>query len=115
MFISFSTEKPSRLKNDFDYVPLIFVHSAEISLNVEKLPCSKRLIQHCECQYLQENNASTVEHSTTTVIEHNHNKQDILPAEEEHNKENNHPQVVSSELSEDESVPSMLSDEERSE
>ena len=38
-----------------------------------------------------------------------------MPAEEERGKENNHPQAVSSELSEDESVPSMLSDEESSE
>ena len=46
------------------------------------------------------------------MIEHNHIKQDILLAEEERDKENNHPQAVSSELSEDESLPSMLSDEE---
>ena len=115
MFISFSTEKPSRLKNDPDYVPLIFVYSVEISSNIEKLPRSKRLIQCRERHYLQENNASTVEHSTTTVIEHNHKKQDALPAEEEHDKENNDPQAVSSELSEDEPVPSMLSDKESSE
>ena len=49
------------------------------------------------------------------MIEYNHNKQDVLPAEEEHDKENNHPQAVSSELSEDESVPSMLSDKESTE
>ena len=49
------------------------------------------------------------------MIEHNHIKQDILLAEEERDKENNHPQAVSSELYEDESVPGMLSDEESSE
>ena len=64
---------------------------------------------------LQEINASTVEDSTTTVVEHSHDKQDVLPAEEELDKENNHPQAISSELSEDESVPSMLGDEGSSE
>jgi len=62
------------------YVPSIFVYSAETSTSSEKLSCSKCLVTR--------KNVCIVVHTAITVIEHSHDKQDFLPAEEENDIEN---------------------------
>ena len=115
----FCTGRPIKLKNDPDHIPSIFVYSIKTSASSEKVSHCKWLIQHRERQYLskcQAKNESTVEQKITTVTEHSHNEQEVLPAEKEHDKENNDPQVVSSAISEpsegnSEFVPSLLTEE----